>query len=131
MAVRTIFAIHDGKAHLSIDGTDRLTHIDWMISQGVLKSPTDPAYESVVRGQLVGDHLTLYRGSMFTLPDKTPELYSRLRQISQKLGLDKRLPVRVATYGGPMGAHGSTSHRLNYVLWKIWSDEEAEPRPAS
>jgi len=130
MALRQIFAIHDGKAHLSVDGTE-LTHMDYMLDAGIIKSPTDATYEKVVRGHVVQGHLTLYCGSALTLPDKTPELFSRLRQISVKLGIDKQLPVRVATFGGPMGKHGSTSHRLNYVLWKIWSDEEAEPRPAS
>ena len=128
MASRQIFTIHDGKAHLAIDGTE-LSDRDYMIDAGILKSPTDATYEKVVRGHVVAGYMTLYQGSHMTVPEKTPELFSRLRQISVKLGIDKRKPVRVATYGGPMGPHGSNSHRLNYLLWKIWSDEEAETRP--
>jgi hypothetical protein len=130
--MRTLFAIHAGKAHLAEALPDSVTHMSWMIDQGVIKSQTDAAYEDVVRGQLVAGFLTLYRGSRFSAPDKTVEPISRLRQISAKLGVDKTRPVRVAQYGGPVGKNlGSTSRRLNYALWKIWSDEEAEPRPAS
>ena len=129
MASRQIFAIHDGKAHLALEGTE-LSDRDYMIDAGIIKSKTDATYEKVVRGHVVAGYMTLYQGSHMTVPEKTPELFSRLRQISVKLGIDKQKPVRVATFGGPMGTHGSNSHRLNYLLWKIWSDEEAEPRPA-
>ena len=113
---RQLFAIHDGRAVPSVEGTE-LTHLDYMIDQGILQGPTDPAYEQVVRGSVQHGELHICQGVSFTLPERTGELLSRLRQISHKLNLDKSRPVRVTTF--------NAYRKVAYVDWQLRTEDEA------
>lgn len=112
---RQLFAIYDGRAALSVDGT-KLNHVDYMVEQGIMKGPTDSVYQHAVRGYVQDGELHAFQGSSFTLPEHTAELISRLRQISQKLGLDKRKNAKIAVY--------NASRQLIYVSWQLWTDDE-------
>jgi hypothetical protein len=113
---RQLFAIHDGRAVLSVEGTE-LNHLDYMIEQGILTGPLDAAYEQVVRGFVQHGELRICQGTAFTLPERTCELLSRLRQISHKLKLDKSRPVRVTTF--------NACRKVAYVDWRLWTADEA------
>jgi hypothetical protein len=112
---RQLFAICDGRAVLSIDGTN-LSHVDYMVEQGILSGPNDAAYERAVRGYVQHGELRVFQGASFTLPERTPELLSRLRQVSHKLKLDKRGHARITVY--------NPAHRLSYVSWQLWTADE-------
>ena len=58
-----------------------------------------------MRGYVQNGELRLFQGVAFTLPERTGELLSRLRQISHKLKLDKKLPAKVTVYGPSRTAH--------------------------
>ena len=119
---RVIFAIHDGRAVLAKDGTT-LTHVAYMVQQGILKSATDTAYEQVVRGYVERGQLYVMQGSRLFIGKPTTEVRDRLRQISQQLGLDKSKPVMMASYPGSHLGQLVTTPKLIWVPWQIWPDE--------
>ena len=112
---RQVFAICDDKAAASVEGTE-LGHVEYMVQQGIMKSPKDSAYQRAVRGYVDKGKLYAFQGAMFTMPKRTNELVMRLRQIVDKLGVDRANPVQVATYTG--------SNRLVFVPWVIWTHDE-------
>ena len=120
---RVIFAIYGGRAALSKDGTT-LSHVAYMVQQGILKGPSDPSYDQVVRGYLQLGQLHILQGSQLFVTKLTPDLRGRLRQISQQLNLDKSKPVKVATYSGAHLGRPVTTPKLTFVPWQIWKDEE-------
>jgi hypothetical protein len=117
---RQIFLVYKGKLFLAEPNLP-WTHLQYMISEGIVTHDRDPEYENVVRGYYMHGALYAYMGHDFRAP-RGMDLRPAFRELAKRLNLPDDTQVSFGVTKGEVGTQWHSpngSHRLELVKWFI------------
>ena len=117
---RQIFLVYKGTLFLA-EPNLAWTHLQYMVSEGIITHERDPEYEDVIRGYYMHGQIYCYQGHDFRVP-RGVDLRPAFQELAAKLNLPDDTEVFFGVTKGEVGTKWYSpngSHRLELVKWRI------------